>query len=54
MKMAFHRFRSMSTNEQLGMLVVGIMCYCFGLIPLWLRSSRGLEPDKAVNPYARP
>lgn len=34
MKKAFHHFRSMSTNEQLGVLVVGIMCYCFGLIPL--------------------
>jgi hypothetical protein len=34
MKKAFRHFRSMSTNEQLGVLVVGIMCYCFGLIPL--------------------
>lgn len=34
MKKAFHRFRSMSTNEQIGFLVVGILCYCFGLIPL--------------------
>jgi hypothetical protein len=31
---AIRRFQSLSKNEQLGWLVVGVICYCAGLIPL--------------------
>jgi hypothetical protein len=34
MREAIRRFQSLSKNEQLGWLVIGIIVYCAGLIPL--------------------
>jgi hypothetical protein len=34
MRKAIRRFQSLSKNEQLGWLVIGIIIYCAGLIPL--------------------
>lgn len=34
MREAIRRFQSLSKNEQLGWLVIGVIFYCAGLIPL--------------------